>query len=173
MSAARVTAYASTTHCRPVRLAWRRCWMLGSATLTIVMSTSSMNVVAHTATSVQRRAGATPSIRPILEIPDRAGQGGNVVGTRSLDCAQEAALSFPGPGPTRGVLQSALARREGGGRDSNPRPPGPQPGALPTELPPPRPRHGTPGQRRGAHSDVTVSRHTGRTMSKRRKARYH
>src|SRR4051812_42037602 len=27
---------------------------------------------------------------------------------------------------------------EGGGRDSNPRPPGPQPGALPTELPPPR-----------------------------------
>src|SRR5689334_16301046 len=26
----------------------------------------------------------------------------------------------------------------GGGRDSNPRPPGPQPGALPTELPPPR-----------------------------------
>ena len=30
---------------------------------------------------------------------------------------------------------------EGGGRDSNPRPPGPQPGALPTELPPPRQRH--------------------------------
>src|SRR5438876_9230088 len=28
---------------------------------------------------------------------------------------------------------------EGGGRDSNPRPPGPQPGALPTELPPPSP----------------------------------
>src|SRR5205085_7605700 len=30
---------------------------------------------------------------------------------------------------------------EGGGRDSNPRPPGPQPGALPTELPPPRSGH--------------------------------
>src|SRR4051794_13453554 len=29
-------------------------------------------------------------------------------------------------------------RRKGGERDSNPRPPGPQPGALPTELPPPR-----------------------------------
>src|SRR5204863_2630289 len=28
--------------------------------------------------------------------------------------------------------------RKGGGGDSNPRPPGPQPGALPTELPPPR-----------------------------------
>jgi hypothetical protein len=34
---------------------------------------------------------------------------------------------------------AATARTvEGGGRDSNPRPPGPQPGALPTELPPPR-----------------------------------
>ena len=32
-------------------------------------------------------------------------------------------------------FRSGLA--EGGGRDSNPRPPGPQPGALPTELPPP------------------------------------
>ena len=31
-------------------------------------------------------------------------------------------------------------RNKGGGRDSNPRPPGPQPGALPTELPPPRGR---------------------------------
>src|SRR4029453_7469314 len=29
-------------------------------------------------------------------------------------------------------------RVRGGERDSNPRPPGPQPGALPTELPPPR-----------------------------------
>jgi hypothetical protein len=31
----------------------------------------------------------------------------------------------------------ARLTREGGGWDSNPRPPGPQPGALPTELPPP------------------------------------
>src|SRR5205814_7291799 len=31
---------------------------------------------------------------------------------------------------------------EGGGGDSNPRPPGPQPGALPTELPPPREQRG-------------------------------
>jgi hypothetical protein len=30
---------------------------------------------------------------------------------------------------------------KGGERDSNPRPPGPQPGALPTELPPPRSRY--------------------------------
>ena len=32
---------------------------------------------------------------------------------------------------------------QGGGRDSNPRPPGPQPGALPAELPPPRPTQDT------------------------------
>src|SRR6266508_2395917 len=31
----------------------------------------------------------------------------------------------------------ARLTKEGGGWDSNPRPPGPQPGALPTELPPP------------------------------------
>src|SRR3954471_6856109 len=37
----------------------------------------------------------------------------------------------------RALIQNAA--REGGGRDSNPRPPGPQPGALPTELPPPSP----------------------------------
>ena len=37
--------------------------------------------------------------------------------------------------------RAAATTAEGGERDSNPRPPGPQPGALPTELPPPRPRH--------------------------------
>jgi protease I len=37
-----------------------------------------------------------------------------------------------------GPAPSARSRPEGGGGDSNPRPPGPQPGALPTELPPPR-----------------------------------
>ena len=41
--------------------------MFGSATLTTVMSSSSMNVVVQTATSVQRRSGAvgagsTPAI---------------------------------------------------------------------------------------------------------------
>src|SRR5438477_11872867 len=40
------------------------------------------------------------------------------------------------------------ARREGGGGDSNPRPPGPQPGALPTELPPPRPEQDSGGPAR-------------------------
>jgi hypothetical protein len=57
----------------------------------------------------------------------------------------------PVAGPGRQVRAGHRARsrarlptarfEEGGGRDSNPRPPGPQPGALPTELPPPRARH--------------------------------
>ena len=47
-------AYASTTHCSPVRLAFSDRCTLGSATLTIVMSTKSMNVVTQTATSVHR-----------------------------------------------------------------------------------------------------------------------
>src|SRR5262249_25105208 len=59
-------------------------------------------------------------------------------------------LSFVGcPSRSCGVLRRKRRRRstttgsrEGGGRDLNPRPPGPQPGALPTELPPPRPQHG-------------------------------
>src|SRR3954449_1699783 len=42
--------------------------MLGSATFTIVMSTSSMNVVAHTATSVQRRRVGTPSTASMLRV---------------------------------------------------------------------------------------------------------
>src|ERR671914_113215 len=34
--------------------------------------------------------------------------------------------------------EAIASNAQGGGWDSNPRPPGPQPGALPTELPPPR-----------------------------------
>ena len=37
--------------------------------------------------------------------------------------------------------RSLATSGKGGERDSNPRPPGPQPGALPTELPPPRSRY--------------------------------
>jgi len=50
--AASVNEYASTTHCRLERLALRSCWMSGRATLTTVMSSSSMNVATHTAISV-------------------------------------------------------------------------------------------------------------------------
>src|SRR5438876_1999366 len=41
--------------------------------------------------------------------------------------------------PARRLGDSRMGK--GGGRDSNPRPPGPQPGALPAELPPPRSFH--------------------------------
>ena len=51
-NAARVSAYASTTHCRSEKLECRAAWMSGRATLTIVMSSNSMNVPRHTATSV-------------------------------------------------------------------------------------------------------------------------
>ncbi len=51
-NAARVSAYASTTHCRSEKLAFSARWMSGSATFTIVMSSSSMNVPRQTATSV-------------------------------------------------------------------------------------------------------------------------
>src|SRR4051812_31817975 len=83
------------------------------------MSTSSMNVVAQTATSVHLRAGTTPSIR-------------------------RNARTRPSCG-ARGLGVPRAPNRKGGGRDLNPRPPGPQPGALPTELPPPRPRHRSRG----------------------------
>src|SRR3954452_7727072 len=55
ISAESIRAYASTTHCSSVRPAPRSVWMLGSATFTIVMSTSSMNVATHTASSVHQR----------------------------------------------------------------------------------------------------------------------
>src|SRR5437588_11576492 len=48
------------------------------------------------------------------------------------------------------------ARREGGGGDSNPRPPAPQPGALPTELPPPRSAQDSDGPARGTYEDFNV-----------------
>src|SRR5438105_11956779 len=52
----------------------------------------------------------------------------------------------------RGIACRQGPRRsftKGGGRDSNPRPPGPQPGALPTELPPPRSGYSVASRGRG------------------------
>ena len=50
--AASVSAYASMTHWRSASEAWNACWMYGSATLTIVMSSSSMNTPVQTASRV-------------------------------------------------------------------------------------------------------------------------
>ena len=57
-SAASVSAYASTTHCRSANEACSEVWMSGSATFTIVMSSSSMNVPRQTAISVHHLFGA-------------------------------------------------------------------------------------------------------------------
>ena len=46
--AASVSAYASTTHCRSVKEVFSSLSMFGSATLTTVMSRSSMNTATHT-----------------------------------------------------------------------------------------------------------------------------
>src|ERR1700678_2087611 len=50
--AARVSEYASITHWRSLKLACSDRWMSGSATLTTVMSSSSMNVAVQTAIRV-------------------------------------------------------------------------------------------------------------------------
>jgi hypothetical protein len=59
---------------------------------------------------------------------------------------------------------------QGGERDSNPRPPGPQPGALPTELPPPRSSHRVPSAaaERRAGSRVTLTQLPGSACARRR-----
>ena len=46
--AASVSAYASTTHCRSVKEVFSSLSIFGSATLTTVMSRSSMNTATHT-----------------------------------------------------------------------------------------------------------------------------
>jgi hypothetical protein len=66
-NAARVSAYASTIHCRSEKLECSACWMFGRATVTIVTSSSSMKVPRHTATSVHHLFPRLPlSSRPVL-----------------------------------------------------------------------------------------------------------
>ena len=62
-SAASDSAYASITHCRSLKLAPRSARIAGSATLTTVMSSSSMKVAADTAIRVHHfRVITTPCI---------------------------------------------------------------------------------------------------------------
>jgi hypothetical protein len=51
-SAAKLSAYASITHCRSDNEACNCRWISGSATLTIVISSNSMNTPSTTATRV-------------------------------------------------------------------------------------------------------------------------
>src|SRR5580765_7555263 len=83
------------------------------------------------------------------------------------------------------ALSAELRGHEGGGGDSNPRPPGPQPGALPTELPPPRTedrsRHpatiaqlhsrvGRPARPPGRRRQTPPQRHLGNKETQARRA---
>src|SRR3954467_4145965 len=63
--------------------------------------------------------------------------------------ANAAGAQASAPSSTDTTTLTPNTPSEGGGRDSNPRPPGPQPGALPTEPPPPRAPKGSPKSRRG------------------------
>src|SRR3954468_7699658 len=63
--------------------------------------------------------------------------------------ATAAGATASAPSSTDTTTLTPNTPSEGGGRDSNPRPPGPQPGALPTELPPPRVPKGSAQCRRG------------------------
>ena len=75
---------------------------------------------------------------------------------------------------SRHLVETDRTKEEGRGRDSNPRPPGPQPGALPAELRPPRvsecsPRAGQPPS--SNHTSVLASRtpHSRERASTRRR----
>ncbi len=77
-SAARVSAYALTTHWRSAKDECRSCWIEGSATFTTVMSRSSMKIATDTAINVHhlRSTAALPSlvvcgVRPGLARPAR------------------------------------------------------------------------------------------------------
>src|SRR6201987_1434305 len=82
-------------------------------------------------TPAASRASARPAVilaRPVLGASSSMARGG--VEPPHAD-SKSAALP----------LSYGAEGSRGGGGDSNPRPPGPQPGALPTELPPPRSVH--------------------------------
>src|SRR3954469_1106349 len=70
------------THCRSLKLVFRSLAMSGSATFTIVMSSSSMNVATQTAASVHQRFGCfsgTAVHRDLGAADRRAGLAGQEV----------------------------------------------------------------------------------------------
>ncbi len=107
--------------------------------------------------------------QPICRAPSRDGAG-------QLDdrpvCPRDATWVIPASGAGESVLRepaSDAGLREGGRWDSNPRPPGPQPGALPTELLPPYGGHGIRDRRQATLSGPgPVAQRTEREPSKLR-----
>jgi hypothetical protein len=76
-----------------------------------------------------RRRGRGARKPPARRPPAAAGGSGRQPAAGARGAGRK---GRPTPSPPR------FGQTKGGGWDSNPRPPGPQPGALPTELPPPR-----------------------------------
>src|SRR4051812_43661775 len=120
-SEASVSAYASTTHCRSLKLALRSFWIAGSATFTIVMSSSSMKVPIATQASVHQRFGLgvmSPSFLFGAAGDERVGQGGtNVEHDSAFAPSRDEARGAQGPQVLRGAAGSdAQEPRHVGGR---------------------------------------------------------
>ena len=68
----KVTAYPLTSHCNVVVATWRPCWIEGSATLTIVKSSTTMNwaiaKVTRSAVPALVIPGAAPCSLPGIEL---------------------------------------------------------------------------------------------------------
>src|SRR3979490_1671652 len=74
MSAARKSAYDSTTHCASEAVAWRACWILGNATLTTVPSMKARLEPRIAAARTQPRCTAGPdAIAPVSECTESHG----------------------------------------------------------------------------------------------------
>ena len=92
-----MSAYASTTHWISEKLAFSCLAMLGNATLTIVMSSSSMNVAVQTTTSVHhlRSIGRRCYLLARRYARPYTGSAAPLVGLESSEsrCAMTAAIS--------------------------------------------------------------------------------
>ena len=75
-SAARTSAYASTTHCSEVKDVFRSAARLGSATFTIVTLTSSMNVpvqITMSGSHLRIGSGSFRRLRSAASVPSAHG----------------------------------------------------------------------------------------------------
>src|SRR3954449_10529203 len=94
------------THCRSEKVECRSCWMLGSATFTIVMSSSSMKVPRQTAASVHhfgsadRELSVTDALHTNVLYVAGAGRGRlRVVCTANASSAIDASVVIQSPAP--------------------------------------------------------------------------
>jgi hypothetical protein len=73
MKPPKISVYIVLTHCRPEGLNRRPRWIDGSATFTIVASTTTMNCATHTITITSHGlpVPVAPTLRPLAELPVR------------------------------------------------------------------------------------------------------